>query len=344
MTETMTSRERVETALSFQRPDRVPRQLWVLPGAHLNYPEFMTYLLTTYPSDIGGPAWDPPASERRRGDPHKKGTYVDEWGCVFDNLQDGVIGEVKQPLLDDWSALAGYQPPWELVGEPLRRGLARVNESCAQSDLFLFGGICPRPWERYQFLRGSENAFYDVIDQTPEFRALLAMIHDFYLQEVEAWARTDVDAINFMDDWGAQTALLIPPPLWRELFKPLYADYCRIAHEHGKRVFMHSDGFIFEIYEDLIEIGVDAINSQLFCMDIEAIGQRFSGRITFWGELSRQDLLPHGTVEQVHAAVQRVYDNLAVNGGGVIATFEAGPDARPENLEAAFQAWNAVLD
>ena len=72
-----------------------------------------------------------------------------------------------------------------------------------------------------------------------------------------------------MDDWGTQISLLINPQIWREIFKPMYKDYCDLAHSKNKYVFFHSDGFIEQIYPDLVEIGVDAINSQLFCMDIE---------------------------------------------------------------------------
>ncbi len=106
-----------------------------------------------------------------------------------------------------------------------------------------------------------------------------------------AWATTG----------GAQRGLLISPKLWRGFYKPLYAEYCRIAHAAGKFVFFHSDGHIMEIYPDLIEIGVNAVNSQLFCMDIEEIGRRFKGQITFWGEIDRQNVLPFGTVDDVRA-------------------------------------------
>ncbi|GIX07793.1 MAG: hypothetical protein KatS3mg115_2196 [Candidatus Poribacteria bacterium] len=98
-----------------------------------------------------------------------------------------------------------------------------------------------------------------------------------------------------MDDWGSQTALLISPAQWREFFKPLYADYCRILHAADKFVFFHSDGHIEAIYGDLIEIGVDAINSQLFCMNIERLGRLYRGKVTFWGEIDRQGVLAFGT-------------------------------------------------
>ena len=98
-----------------------------------------------------------------------------------------------------------------------------------------------------------------------------------------------------------------------------------------------------DIYEDLIEIGVDAINSQLFCMDIEEIGRQFAGRITFWGEIDRQHVMHTGTVAEVHAAVQRVIAALYRPAGGVIAQFELGADPLA-NADAVFQMWETACE
>ena len=135
----------------------------------------------------------------------------------------------------------------------------------------------------------------DLAERPDGLARLMAKVHAFYLEEMEIWARTDVDALVFADDWGGQNGLLISPALWRELFKPLYRDYVEIAHRHGKYAFMHSDGHIAAILPDLVEIGLDALNAQLFTMDIEAIGREFAGKLTFWGEVDRQHLLPYGT-------------------------------------------------
>jgi uroporphyrinogen decarboxylase len=94
-----------------------------------------------------------------------------------------------------------------------------------------------------QFLRSSYNLYLDIAEESPDFYRLLHLVHHFYLTELEIWASTDVDALSFMDDWGAQNALLISPKQWRKIFKPLYKDYIDLAHQYGKKIFMHSDGF-----------------------------------------------------------------------------------------------------
>jgi uroporphyrinogen-III decarboxylase len=168
-------------------------------------------------------------------------------------------------------------------------------------------------------------------------QAFIERLHAFYMEELKIWAQTEVDALTFMDDWGSQQALLIAPELWRELFRPLYADYIALAHEHGKYAFMHSDGHITEIIPDLIEIGLDALNAQVFCMDLEELGRRFAGELTFWGELDRQQLLPRASTAQIAEAAQRLRAAFHRD-GGFIAQCEFGPGARPENVYAFFAA------
>ena len=105
---------------------------------------------------------------------------------------------------------------------------------------------------------------------------------------------------------------------------------------------MHSDGHIFDIYDDLIEIGVDAVNSQLFCMDIEEIGRRHKGKITFWGEIDRQWALTVEDPQQARDAAKRVYDALYDPRGGVIAQCQFGPGGRPANVAAVYETWNKL--
>ena len=332
----MTSRERAIKTLTFDHPDRAPREVWALSAINWFRPQEMEELLARFPMDFGGPRVRYGQSRRARGEPNRPGSSVDAWGSTWEVLEAGRVGEVKQPALAEWSALDSYELPWELLREA---DFSEVNQSCAETDLFVRAGTETRPFERMQFLRGSENLFLDLAWGVKEAYRLRDMLHDFFTTEMKMWAKTDVDAIGFMDDWGTQTALLISPDLWRSFYKPLYKDYCDIIHAAGKYVFFHSDGHIAAIYGDLIEIGVDAINSQLFCMDIEDLGRRYRGKVTFWGELDRQRILPLGTPEEVRAAVRRVRAALDDGRGGVIAQCEWGLKDPKENVLAMFDEW-----
>lgn len=337
----MTPRERVRRTLDHLPVDRAPRDLWALPGVSQRRGDELRAFYERFPGDFAGPAARYGPSPFARGTPSVVGESVDEWGSRWRVLEYGVIGEVIAPPLADWSALKTYQPPWSMLDQA---DFSRVNESCAATDHYVRAGTYTRPWERLQFLRGSEQTFLDLAWGDPHVTTVLEMIHEFSCRELAMWAATDVDGIGWMDDWGTQTALLISPDMWRAVFKPLYRDYCAIVRAAGKDVWFHSDGHIEAIYPDLIELGVTAQNSQLFCMDIEALGERYRGQITFWGEIGRQQILPFGTVDEVRAAVQRVRRALDRGRGGVIAQCEWGKFDPAENVWAVFEEWEKPLE
>jgi uroporphyrinogen decarboxylase len=331
----ITSCELVRKTLEFASPPRVPRQLWLLPWATDTYPEAVRQIQARYPDDILNAPACLQTPLRTLGDPYQPGIYIDEWGCTFESKQAGIIGEVKQPVIRDWSDLEQVRFPVELLSVDRHQ----VNAFCRNTDHFVLAGTCPRPFERSQFLRRSDNLYEDLARQPAELFTLIERLHRFFMQELELWAQTEVDALYFMDDWGAQRSLLISPLLWRRLFKPLYKDYIDLAHRNGKYAFMHSDGCIAAIIPDLVEIGLDAVNSQLFTMDIEDLGRRFRGKITFWGEVDRQHLLPYASRQEIGAAVRRVRQALYAE-GGTIAQCEFSIGARPENVMQVFQSWD----
>ncbi len=334
---TATSRELVLQTLNFQSPARAPRQLWTLPIAAQTYPDELAAILRDFPADFEGVSGHRRQSAATRGDPHQIGEYVDEWGCTFINIQPGVIGEVKTPLVRDWSADAGKV---HVPVEWLTIDRDAINRDCAKTDKFTQAGCCPRPFEQLQFIRTTEELYVDLMDRSAAFLEFLQRMHQFYTSLLAAWAQTDVDGLVFMDDWGSQRSLLISPAMWREVFKPMYRDYVQIAHAAGKKIFMHSDGYILDIYPDLVEIGVDAVNSQIFCMGIEAL-KPFAGRITFWGEIDRQHLLPDGTPAQIDQAVRQVHAALWAK-GGCFAQCEFGAAAKPQNVRQVFASWDTL--
>jgi hypothetical protein len=105
-------------------------------------------------------------------------------------------------------------------------------------------------------------------------------------------------------------------------------------------MFMHSDGHTLAIFPDLIELGLDAINAQIFCIGVENLAP-FTGNITFWGEIDRQHLLPHATPDEIDRAVHSVYETLWRK-GGCIAQCEFGPGAKPENVRQVYASWEAL--
>ncbi|MFO7635950.1 MAG: uroporphyrinogen decarboxylase family protein [Clostridia bacterium] len=332
-------RKLVYQTLEFDNPERAPRDIWILPWARMNYKDEVNKLTDTFEQDVRNAGGFTKKSAVEKGEMYEIGEYTDAWGCVFENIQRGVQGEVKNPLVcdEEWEDADNVYFPREF----LEVDKEKVNAFCKDTDKFIFSGYCARPFERLQFIRGSENLYMDLVLKPDGLLEFIKKMHDFELKIMETWAQTDVDALMFMDDWGAQNNLLINPGTWLEIFKPMYRSFCDIAKAYNKKIFMHSDGNILKIYPHLIEIGVDALNSQVFCMGLDQL-EKYKGQITFWGEIDRQHILPEGTPAQVEEAV-RAFKNTLWHNGGCFAQCEFGPGARVENVFKVFDTWNKVV-
>ena len=100
----LTSRELVHHTLEFKNPPRVPRELWVSLAAQTNHPDTVKTLQQHFSSDFSGVGDYLRKPIRTSGQRQEIGKFVDEWGCIFENIQWGVMGEIKDPLIKNWTA------------------------------------------------------------------------------------------------------------------------------------------------------------------------------------------------------------------------------------------------
>ena len=77
-------------------------------------------------------------------------------------------------------------------------------------------------------------------------------------------------------------------------------------------------------------------------MGLENLSE-FKGKITFWGEVDRQNILPDYEREEVEKTVLKIYDTLYDN-GGIIGQCEFGPGAKADNVYAVFDTWSKIMN
>lgn len=334
----MTSRELVIKSLNHEPVSRIPRDLW-LPADEESLPaDELAEMNVRYPSDIVQPQIAPVDGKRVQGKSGKNSDYTDAWGCVWHEGPPGTEPEQipKVSPLAEANKIASYQPPTELLG---RSRFSKVNKSCEATNRFVLAWSEVRPFDRLRFLRGGETVLVDLARGTKNIRSLLAMVHDLACKEIELWADSDVDGVVFRDDWGTPEGLLIATEMWRDIFRPLYHDYCKILHAKDKFVFFHSNGNIIDIFSDLIKLGVDAIHSQMHLMDVHRLAKRYRGRVTFWGEMDRCLLHEPGSPEEFRKAVLSVRKDLDFGSGGVIAQCPWEPDMKLQTIATFFEQW-----
>lgn len=198
-----------------------------------------------------------------------------------------------------------------------------------------------------QLLRGFEQFMTDLLLEPEIAECIFDNLVESYIKRFDRYARfigPYVQIINVNDDLGTQDSLQISPSLYRKVVKP----YQRKLYQHIKRnfngyLFLHSDGAIYEIIPDLIEIGVDIINPVQFTakdMDLEKLKKEFGKDITFWGGgCDTQKILPHADKTKVKEHVKKCIETLAPGGGFVFCqVHNIQPDVPPENIMAMYEA------
>ena len=318
----------------------MPRDLWIPAGDEASRGDELGEINVRYPSDIVRPATAPAHAKRPAGKSDKAGEHTDPWGCVWHDAAEGGPLELKHSPLADAGKIASYRPPAELLDHGR---FARVNRVCPATSRFVLAWSEVRPFDRLRLLRGSEAALVDLAGDGSPTRGLLAMLHEFACKEIEFWARTEVDGVAFRDDWGMADGPSISAEMWRDVFRPLYRDYCKILHARDKFVFFHSDGGILDVFGDLVKVGIDAIHCQLHLMNVHRLAKRYRGRVTFWGGMDHQRLQNPGTAEEFRQAVLEVRRALDYGSGGVIAQCQWDPGVRLQTVAAFFEQWLVPL-
>ncbi len=217
--------------------------------------------------------------------------------------------------------------------------------TCAENpDSFLIGHLGWGLFERSWNLRGFENALMDSFAEPEFFGEMLDRLCELYLQFVDYTADLPVDGIMFGDDWGDQRGVIIGPDRWRELIKPRWARLYERVHSHGKLALAHSCGSIVDILPDIIEIGLDVIEScqpEAEGMNPYELKKQFGDKITFWGALGSQSIIPNGTPAEVRAEIAHLKREMSVSGGYILAPAKPlQPETPVENAAAILEAFN----
>jgi uroporphyrinogen decarboxylase len=131
------------------------------------------------------------------------------------------------------------------------------------------------------------------------------------------------------------------PKFWRTFIKPRMAKMYSRAKNAGRYVLQHSCGDIYEIFPDVIEIGLDVYNTfQPEIYDIARVKKEFGQNLSFWGGISTQQVLPYASPEEVKRITREIMGIMGVGGGYIVAPTHAVPgDVPPENLVALVEVF-----
>jgi len=333
----LNSRQRVQCAIGFNNPDRVPISHAVLPAAQLKYGPALDEILTEFREDFG---WDYMRDLPLEDFPavYKKGRNIDDFGTVWFAEWLGVCGIPVAWPLRELSRYPEFQWPQDFTAGP-PAGRLYSGHMMGYDERWYARGAWITYFEQLQQLRGMENFLMDIATESREFYRLLDDLFEFNLRWIDKWTELEYDGLHFADDWGGQTGLFVKPETWRRIFKPRYARMFKRVRDRGMDVWYHTDGQIRDIFGDLIEIGAQVINCQVAVVGHDWIARNVRGRVAIRTDIDRQRVMPLGSTAEVKEEVQRTFEACGSCQGGIIACGEVGPDVPLENIRAMYEAF-----
>jgi len=241
-------------------------------------------------------------------------------------------------LGEDWRGAQTPHTPGTVAGTGSYRDFAdTVARLRNESGRYVLVAIYGSHFEKANFARGIENFLADIAADYAFAKRLCTTIVDKNMVMLENILALDgIDGVLLGSDWGAQRGLLFSPDTWDDLIRPGEQREYDLVHSYGRDVWVHSCGSIEPLIPRLVEMGVDVLNPvQPECMDISKLKADAGDRLTFWGGISTQTVLPFGTPDEVRAEARRVRSIMAEDGGYIFSpSQELQGDVPVDNLMA----------
>jgi len=272
-------------------------------------------------------------------------SYTDDLGRGF-VAGGGFFNQTSSPLREGTMAeLRAYRFP--SLSEERVTGL---HDKAQRLHAQGYGLGVDGPWGIYEIssgLRGTTDYLMELALDPAYAQAIAERVleehhipyYTLLLKEAAPYAQMVVVS----DDLGSQQGLLFSPQTFRTIFKPLLRRL--IDHIHSLadvRVYMHSDGAIYDLIPDLIEAGVEGLNPVQYTargMGLSRLKQEFGTDLGFFGGTLDNELLSFNTPTAINQAVRENIATLAPGGGLLFASVHnIGPEVPPENLVALFEA------
>lgn len=342
--ETMTPRERWLAVLLRQKPDRVPMDYWATSETTARLRKHLgcrtthqvlkklsvDYVLKVEPRYVG------PRLPRR----------TDVFGCKFRGVDygSGVYDECV------YNPLAGYHSVEEIVHSyrwpsPDWWDYSDIPRQIKGKEMYPIRGGGSEPFLTYKNLRGQEQAFIDLIENSEMVRYCLDKLFDLaYENTVRIYEQIPgkVMLTYVAEDMGGQNELMFSPAHIRDFLLPGMKRMIDLAHQAGAFVFHHNDGNCSRIIPDMIAAGIDLLNPiqwRSTGMDRRELKRDFGRQIIFHGAMDNQHTLPFGSGEDVRREVLENLSILGEGGGYILAPcHNIQPITPPENIVAMYEA------
>lgn len=354
---TMNSRERVLKALDCKQPDKVPIfELHINESSIVNlakalrpkvvevkamedrYGEERLEILDLYSFLIKELELDATCTNFSIGLARiSKNRGQDKYGTVYSLSEHGepvpIEGAIKGA-----SDIKGFDMVSRLAPEDFTRVQYVIGKVGKNKAHFL---AITDPFKVSWYLRGGmQYLLMDYLLNPGLVHDLARMATDFDMAVIDMATKMGIDALIMPGDLAGEETTLISPEHYREFIKPYHKEIVAYAHQKDLRIVKHSDGNIWPILDDLLEVGFDGIHPiQPQCMDIGKVKKYLAGKACILGNIDCRNLLPFGTKEEVEEVVKETIEKVSPGGGYIITSSNSiHPACKAENYIAMVKA------
>lgn len=353
----MNSRQRILTALEVKQPDRVPifelyiNEYSIVRLARLLAPEKVEVtaekdrfgeerreVLDLYCFLVDELGLDATCTNFSIGiETIDEDVGRDKYGTVYQLSEHGepmpIEGPIKRP-----EDLEGFDMASRLAEEDFA-GVRHVVDAVGPEKAHFVSVTDPFKvsWRRRG---GMQHLLMDYVLRPQFVHDLARLSTEFDKAAIDMAVGAGVDVIIVPGDLAGELATIMSPQHYEEYIKPYHKEMVEYAHSRGLKIVKHSDGNIWPILDDLLEVGFDGIHPiQPQCMDIAEVKAHVAGRACILGNIDCRELLPFGTEEEVEARVRETVEKASPGGGYIISSSNSiHPGCKPQNYVAMVRA------
>ncbi len=187
-----------------------------------------------------------------------------------------------------------------------------------------YGDIFTMVWE----LMGFTGFSYALFDQPALVDALFDSIGNTVVSMFEYMAQSDaVNILWYSDDIAYISGLMLSPDQLRKYFFPWLKKIGALAKASNKPLIYHSDGILWDVFDDIVACNVDAIHPlEPKAMDILEVKERYGSQLCLIGNLDVGDILTLGTPDDVRRELRKNIECVGYNGGYCAGSGNSIPD------------------
>jgi hypothetical protein len=327
--------------MHFDYPEWTPCSIGLLPATWMKYREDLEGLILDHPTVFPGYKKGAKDFDAIDYPLYEEGEHVDCWGCVWKSIARGFDSTIYGHPLEDWSALNTWRPPDPERDAPfgpqptLEELKSQFDAAKARGDLAGGGAGLPHGffYMLLFYLRGFDNLMLDMAADDARLHRLIDIIIAYNTAIIRRNLDAGAEIMHMGEDLGMQDRLPMSPEMWRRYIKPGYEAMFGPCRDRGIPVYLHTDGHVLEIIDDLIDVGIRILNPQIRANGLEGLQRHARGKIALHQDLDRQ-LFPFASPAQVADHIVEVFEGLYLKEGGLMLLAECGPDVPLETVDA----------